>query len=141
MIVASDSLRMVVPRASRMNRLLRRRIMWRLPAWLAFTFPVAVKLKRFFAPLFVFILGIVLLLKCARLVLLNSPWRAASRAHGWLGLLTSRGCSAIHTVWVAVGAKANAIRPAPAPFMGMGYISGWIRKARAVFLRAEAAAL
>lgn len=58
MIVASDSLRIVVPRAQRIMRWERLRIPWRLPDWPATTLPVAVSLKRFFAPDLVFIFGI-----------------------------------------------------------------------------------
>ncbi len=54
----SGSDRVVVPRASRMNFLVRLIIPWRLPAWAYITLPVPVILKRFFAPDFVFSLGI-----------------------------------------------------------------------------------
>lgn len=56
--VASHSLRTVVPRAERIIRCERLRIPWRLPDWPAITLPVALSLKRFFAPLLVFIFGI-----------------------------------------------------------------------------------
>ena len=49
---------MVVPRALRMNFLVRLIMPWRLPAWAVRTVPVAVTLKRFLALDLVFILGI-----------------------------------------------------------------------------------
>jgi len=58
MIFASGADKTVVPRASRMNFLVRLIIPWRLPACPAFTLPLAVILKRFLALDLVFILGI-----------------------------------------------------------------------------------
>src|SRR5918992_430817 len=59
-IPASLSLSTIVPRAVRTNFAVRLIMPWRLPwAW-AFTLPVPVILKRFFAPLLVFNLGILL---------------------------------------------------------------------------------
>ena len=49
---------MVVPRAFRMNFLVRLIMPWRLPAWQDLILPFAVILKRFLALDFVFILGI-----------------------------------------------------------------------------------
>src|SRR3989338_59524 len=57
-IFASESFRIMVPDASRMNFVVRLIMPWRLPATPAFTRPEAVKLKRFFAADLVFILGI-----------------------------------------------------------------------------------
>lgn len=54
---------MVVPRALRMNFLVRLIIPWRLPAWATFTRPEAVVLKRFLALDLVFILGISISIK------------------------------------------------------------------------------
>src|SRR4029453_18319554 len=59
-ILASLSLRTMVPRASRMNFACRLIIPWRLPWAAALTLPVPVILKRFLAPLLVFNLGILL---------------------------------------------------------------------------------
>ena len=60
----SGSERTVVPRALRRNELERLIMPWRLPAWPALILPEAVILKRFLAPDFVFILGILLVLLC-----------------------------------------------------------------------------
>src|SRR5208337_1917211 len=60
MMRASPSSSTNVPRALRMNFGVRLIMPWRLPAWAAMTLPVPVILKRFFTPLFVFILGILL---------------------------------------------------------------------------------
>src|SRR6056297_2207121 len=57
-ILASGADRVVVPRALRMNLLVRLIMPWLLPAWAARTLPFAVTLKRFLALDFVFILGI-----------------------------------------------------------------------------------
>ena len=57
---ASGSDKTVVPRELRKNVLERLIMPWRLPACPALTLPEAVSLKRFFAPDFVFILGILL---------------------------------------------------------------------------------
>src|SRR5689334_24360292 len=57
-ILASESLSTMVPRAWRMNFAWRLIIPWRLPWAAALTLPVPVILKRFLAPLLVFILGI-----------------------------------------------------------------------------------
>src|SRR5690606_13450825 len=57
---ASGSARTIVPRASRMNLLLRLIMPCRLPAAADFTLPEAVILNRFLAEDFVFILGILL---------------------------------------------------------------------------------
>src|ERR671917_38535 len=59
-IPASDSDSTVVPRALRTNLVVRLIMPWRLPACWTLILPVAVKLKRFLAPDFVFILGIPL---------------------------------------------------------------------------------
>src|SRR5262252_504225 len=48
----------LVPRCSRICLVVRLIIPWRLPDWAKSTFPEAVTLKRFFAPDFVFNLGI-----------------------------------------------------------------------------------
>src|SRR5713101_9888378 len=48
----------LVPRWSRICLVVRLIIPWRLPDWAKSTFPEAVTLKRFFAPDFVFSLGI-----------------------------------------------------------------------------------
>src|SRR6266478_7772310 len=48
----------LVPRCSRICLVVRLIIPWRLPDWAKSTFPEAVTLKRFFAPDFVFSLGI-----------------------------------------------------------------------------------
>src|SRR6056297_2050816 len=48
----------VVPRASRMNLLVRLIMPWRLPAWPALILPLAVNLNRFLQLDLVFILGI-----------------------------------------------------------------------------------
>src|SRR5690349_18067316 len=58
----SGSARTIVPRASRMNLLVRLIMPWRLPMACARTLPVAVILNRFLAADLVFILGILLLL-------------------------------------------------------------------------------
>src|SRR5215471_5718549 len=50
--------RTLVPRCSRICLVVRLIIPWRLPDWAKSTFPEAVTLKRFFAPDFVFSLGI-----------------------------------------------------------------------------------
>src|SRR5229473_3398759 len=50
--------RTLVPRWSRICLVVRLIIPWRLPDWAKSTFPEAVTLKRFFAPDFVFSLGI-----------------------------------------------------------------------------------
>src|SRR5262250_3997800 len=52
----------LVPRCSRICLVVRLIIPWRLPDWAKSTFPEAVTLKRFFAPDFVFSLGILALL-------------------------------------------------------------------------------
>src|SRR5690606_29452372 len=56
---ASCSESVVVPRALRMNFAVRLIMPCRLPAWAVLTLPVAVSLKRFLAPDFVFSLGIL----------------------------------------------------------------------------------
>src|SRR5215510_8656465 len=48
----------LVPRCSRICLVVRLIIPWRFPDWAKSTFPEAVTLKRFFAPDFVFSLGI-----------------------------------------------------------------------------------
>src|SRR5215475_3516244 len=48
----------LVPRCSRICLVVRLIMPWRLPDWAKSTFPEAVTLKRFFAPDFVFSLGI-----------------------------------------------------------------------------------
>src|SRR6056297_3274811 len=58
MIPSSALLSVVVPRASRMNLLVRLIMPWRLPAWAATTRPLAVTLNRFLQLDLVFILGI-----------------------------------------------------------------------------------
>src|SRR6056297_2643335 len=58
MIPSSALLSVVVPRALRMNLLVRLIMPWLLPAWAATTRPVAVTLNRFLQLDFVFILGI-----------------------------------------------------------------------------------
>ena len=58
MIFASGADKRVVPRASRMNFVLRLIMPWRLPAWPALTVPLAVMLNRFLQLDFVFIFGI-----------------------------------------------------------------------------------
>src|SRR5215212_2253905 len=58
MIRVSGSDTMAIPVAWRRKRLPRLLMPWRLPATPCFTLPVAVKRKRFLAPLLVFILGI-----------------------------------------------------------------------------------
>src|SRR5688572_13906736 len=68
-ILASLSLSTIVPRASRMNFACRLIMPCRLPWAAAFTLPVPVTLKRFLAPLLVFILGI----------LLSLSWKAARK--------------------------------------------------------------
>ena len=50
----------MVPRALRMNFVVRLIMPWRLPAAATLTWPLAVNLKRFLAPDFVFCLGILL---------------------------------------------------------------------------------
>jgi len=57
-IFSSAAQSVVVPRALRMNLVVRLIIPWRLPAWPAFTRPEAVTLKRFLQLDLVFILGI-----------------------------------------------------------------------------------
>ena len=47
MILASGSLMTVVPRALRMNLLVRLIMPWRLPAWAVLILPLAVTLNRF----------------------------------------------------------------------------------------------
>ena len=58
MIFSSGADSVVVPRAVRINLVLRLIIPWRLPAWPATTRPLAVTLNRFLQLDFVFILGI-----------------------------------------------------------------------------------
>src|SRR5262245_6027061 len=58
MMRVSGSETMAIPVAWRRKRLPRLLMPWRLPTTPCFTFPVAVKRKRFLAPLLVFILGI-----------------------------------------------------------------------------------
>src|SRR6056297_1780736 len=58
MIASSALLSVVVPRALRMNLLVRLIIPWRLPAWAVMIFPVADTLNRFLQLDLVFILGI-----------------------------------------------------------------------------------
>ena len=58
MIFSSGADSVVVPRAVRINLVLRLIIPWRLPAWPANTRPLAVTLNRFLQLDFVFILGI-----------------------------------------------------------------------------------
>src|ERR1051325_5158918 len=58
MMRVSGSDTIAMPVAWRMKRLLRLVMPWRLPTTPCFTLPVAVKRKRFLAPLLVFILGI-----------------------------------------------------------------------------------
>src|SRR5208282_4273848 len=60
MMRASPSSSANLPRALRMNFGVRLIMPWRLPAWADITLPVPVILKRFFTPLLVFILGILL---------------------------------------------------------------------------------
>src|SRR4029077_7774803 len=60
MLSPSDLNRTAMPRALRMNFLVRLIMPWRLPRWPNRILPVPVTLKRFLAPLLVFILGILL---------------------------------------------------------------------------------
>src|SRR5262249_56345852 len=60
MICASPGSSTVLPRAFRMNFGVRLIMLWRLPACAAITLPEPVILKRFFTPLLVFNLGILL---------------------------------------------------------------------------------
>src|SRR5215813_10059981 len=86
--LASGSARTIVPRASRMNLLVRLIMPWRLPMACALTLPVAVILNRFLAEDLVFILGILLSLlvggaDCAELVSgLTRAWKSKQNRHG-----------------------------------------------------------
>src|SRR5260370_12445076 len=68
----------LVPRCSRICLVVRLIIPWRLPDWAKSTFPEAVTLKRFFAPDFVFSLGIWLSFPTWTL-----PYPPPSSRRGW----------------------------------------------------------
>src|SRR5690606_7431334 len=87
---ASGSQRTIMPRASRMNLLVRLIMPWRLPAAADLTLPVPVILNRFLAADLVFILGILLVLSLRFLQLAGAHASAES-----LLRLRSRACPAV----------------------------------------------